>query len=99
MNRRGLRWWGTLVIAAAAVWTAAAARPEVPASPPPPPLVVEVAYGDSLWTLAREYGDPDRDVRDVVAAMMAENDVTPERLMPGQRLAIPAPYAARSAEH
>ena len=93
MRRVRRRRWGALAGVAVAMWLlSAAARPE---AAPPPPLVVEVAYGDSLWTLARRYGDPAQDVREVVTAMMRENSITPGRLRPGQRLLIPAAYAAR----
>jgi len=61
-----------------------------------PPLVVKVEYGDSLWTMAKRCGDPDRDVREVVNAMMVENGVDPGHLQPGERLRIPAEYAAGS---
>ena len=92
MGRPRWRRWGTLGGVAVGMWlVSAAARPD---TPPPPPLVVEVAYGDSLWTLARRHGDPGQDVRDVVTAMMQVNRVTPGRLRPGQRLVIPAEGAA-----
>jgi len=54
-----------------------------------PPLVVRVEYGDSLWTIARRYGDPERDVREVVAAIRRANGVDPARLRPGSRLVVP----------
>ena len=63
-------------------------------APPPPPLMVTVRPGDSIWTIAREYGDPGRDVREVVHAVMQANDVDPGQLQAGSRLVIPAEYAA-----
>jgi Tfp pilus assembly protein FimV len=57
-----------------------------------PPILVEVEYGDSLWTIARECGDPRMDVREVVAAIRRANEVDPGRLQPGATLAIPAAY-------
>jgi nucleoid-associated protein YgaU len=53
-----------------------------------------VKYGDSLWTIARQYGDPNRDVREVVDAISKENGVEPGRLQPGETLRIPAEYLA-----
>jgi len=92
MRRVRRRRWGALASVAVAVWLlSAAARPD---AGPPPPLVVEVAYGDSLWTLARRYGDPAQDVREVVTAMMRANSIAPGRLQPGQRLLIPSAYVS-----
>lgn len=59
---------------------------------PRPPLLVKVQYGDSLWTIAREHGDPRRDVREVVAAIRRANGVDPGRLRPGSTLIIPSRY-------
>jgi len=66
----------------------AAARPDQKIEGPP--LVVEVAYGDSLWTLARRYGDPRRDVRETLLKIMRVNQVHPGVLQPGEMLIIPA---------
>ena len=78
---------GTVVLAAGA-WPVAARgmKPQPTLSP----RVVTVAEGDSLWTLAREYGDPHRDVRTVVTRMLQVNDVDPGDLQPGQQVTIPA---------
>jgi hypothetical protein len=95
MGRPRWRRWGTLGGVAVGMWlVSAAARPE---TPPTPPLIVEVAYGDSLWTLARSHGDPERDVRDVVTVIMHTNQIGAGRLRPGQRLLIPAEYAAEAS--
>lgn len=84
--------WGRLALVggmvAAVAWPVAA-RTDQPARRPAPPLAVEVRYGDSLWTLAREYGDPKRDVRAVVAEIARANRVEPGALRPGQVLVIP----------
>lgn len=61
-----------------------------------PPLVVKVGHGDSLWTIAERCGDPGRDVREVVDAIMVENGADPGHLQPGEMLRIPAEYAAGS---
>ena len=55
-----------------------------------PALLVRVSYGDSLWTIAREHGNPSRDVREVVAEIRRMNGVDPGKLRPGSVLAIPA---------
>ncbi len=55
-----------------------------------PPLAVRVEYGDSLWTIAREYGDPNRDVREVVAEIRRTNGADPGNLRPGSTIVIPA---------
>ncbi len=68
-------------------WPVAArsARPE----PPRRPLLVQVQYGDTLWTLAREYGDPGQDVREVVYQLQQANNLQGAELQAGQRLCIP----------
>ena len=58
----------------------------------PPPLRIQVAYGDSLWTLARKYGDPNRDVRSIILALRHTNHIEAEALQPGQVLLLPAAY-------
>jgi len=56
----------------------------------------DLGYGDSLWTIAQRCGDPSRDVREVVDAMIVENRVDPGHLQPGETLRIPAEYATWS---
>jgi Tfp pilus assembly protein FimV len=80
-------------LASAAAFPAFGGREEAAQIPPRPPCLVCVDYGDSLWTIAREYGDPNRDVREIVAAIRRANDVDPGRLRPGRVLAIPSEYA------
>jgi hypothetical protein len=55
-----------------------------------------VQYGDSVWTLAKRYGDPHRDVRAVVAEILHANQVEAAALQPGQQLLIPAEYLRSS---
>lgn len=89
--RRRPRWgrWGLLAGVAITLGAVpVGARTERAA--PRPPLRVEVRYGDSLWTLARRYGDPSRDVRDIVAEVMRANSISPQELQPGVELVIPA---------
>ncbi|MFB3881360.1 MAG: LysM peptidoglycan-binding domain-containing protein [Armatimonadota bacterium] len=86
------RWlrWGLLCAAAGALTAAPALGGREGADPNGQPLVVEVRYGDSLWTIAREHGDPDRDVRDVVWLIGQANDTDPAELQPGDEIVIPA---------
>ena len=93
---RWSRWalLGGLAAALAAVPVAARPDAELNAAP----LTLKVRYGDSLWTLARTYGDPDRDVREIVAAIMSANSVTPAQLQPGATLLIPAECLPRRPE-
>ena len=88
---RRLRWTRViglgLAMGAAGAWPVAA-RTERTA--PPPPLRVRVQYGDSVWTLAKQYGDSRRDVRAVVAEILRANQVEAAALQPGQELVIPA---------
>ena len=83
------------ILAALAALPAAARAIRRPAASP---RLLTVRYGDSLWTLAREHADPRRDVREVVAAVMRENDISPGDLQPGMTLRLPARYLAGAAE-
>lgn len=48
-----------------------------------------VESGDTLWTIARnEYGDT-VDVRRMIDIICAENDIVPDKLMPGQVIMVP----------
>lgn len=49
---------------------------------------VTVLSGDTLWGIAREFA-PNEDPREVVAAIMALNQLSSAALQPGQELAIP----------
>ena len=95
MPRRSLwcRWyrWMALsgVVGALGAFPAlAGGRGEV--SEPRPGLVVEVEYGESLWTIAREHGNPAQDVRETVWRIRRANGVDAGRLRPGSRITIPA---------
>lgn len=84
------RWWLMLIVLGAALAALPAAgttvrRPQAS----PPPLLVKVHSGDTLWTIAREHGDPERDVREIIWHIRRANDVEPGRLQPGSSLAIP----------
>ena len=96
-RRRRLVFWLTL----AAIVAALAALPAAARSirePTVSPRLLTVRYGDSLWTLAREHADPRRDVREVVAAIMRDNGVSPGDLQPGMTLRLPGRYLAGADE-
>ena len=88
-DRRRVR-WGVVCAAAGMLAAAPALGGREGVAPARPPLVVEVRYGDSLWTIAREHGDPNRDVRDVVWRIARANRVEAGALQPGEEIAIPA---------
>ncbi|HWH27024.1 MAG TPA: LysM peptidoglycan-binding domain-containing protein [Pseudolysinimonas sp.] len=54
---------------------------------------VEVAPGQSLWSLAEQIA-PEANPAEVVADMMSLNQLTSADIQPGQSLAIPAEYTA-----
>ncbi|MET0162002.1 MAG: hypothetical protein ABW204_05050 [Microbacteriaceae bacterium] len=56
------------------------------------PTVVTVPAGGSLWTLASEVA-PDADPRDVVAGLVAANDLQTFAVRAGEQLVVPAQYA------
>ncbi|HZK01461.1 MAG TPA: LysM peptidoglycan-binding domain-containing protein [Anaerovoracaceae bacterium] len=50
---------------------------------------IMIISGDTLWDLAKEYGPADKDTRRVVHSIYKINDITADRLKPGQRILIP----------
>jgi hypothetical protein len=91
-DRMKPRWTGWMLVC-----VALGALTAVPAlggrqgdAPHRPPLMVEVRYGDSLWTIAREHGDPGRDIREIVWQIGQANEVDPGNLQPGDEIMIPA---------
>ncbi len=90
--RRHPRWsrWGLLCVVAGTLSAVPAlGRDDRPAQQRPP-LLVEVRYGDSLWTIARRYGNPNGDIRDTVWQIHQANDVDADNLQPGTMIAVPA---------
>ncbi len=93
------RWrrWALLAALAATLGALSAAGGRELGTPEErPALLVKVSYGDSLWTIAREHGDPRRDVREMVAEIRRANGVDPGKLRPGSALVIPAECLADS---
>ncbi len=52
-------------------------------------VTVRVSSGDTLWSLAREYGDPGTDPRNTVFAIRQINNLENPRIYPGQELKVP----------
>ena len=50
---------------------------------------VKVQAGDTLWNLAKDYGDQTKDVREVVYDICQFNNVDAASIYPGQVLLIP----------
>ena len=50
---------------------------------------VRVEAGDTLWTLAQEYGPSDMDVRNVIFEICRLNGITAADLQAGQYITIP----------
>ncbi len=50
---------------------------------------VTVREGDTLWALAKEYGNGEKDVRDVICDICRLNGIKASDLRPGQSLIIP----------
>jgi LysM repeat protein len=61
-------------------------------------VVVEVTVmpGDTLWGIARDYSDPEVDLRRVVDDIMRENNLSSGIVRPGQvlKLRVPVAYSA-----
>jgi LysM repeat protein len=53
--------------------------------------VHEVRAGESLWSIARGLVGPEGDPRPVIDELIAANDLAGARILPGQRLSVPAP--------
>ena len=50
---------------------------------------IKVVYGDTLWELAKTYGDQSKDVRQVVYEICNINNIKAEDLRAGQTILIP----------
>ena len=91
-------WWRAKAILAAAVLVGAATvagqrlwRAVLGPAPSPAVLVpLTVRSGDSLWSLARRYGDPNVSILDRVDTLARANGLSStSSLTPGQRLVVP----------
>lgn len=52
-------------------------------------VVVSVSSGDTLWEIARQYNHEDKDIREFIYEIMAENNMKTAMLNPGQEIKIP----------
>lgn len=50
---------------------------------------VTVNAGDTLWAIAKEYGDDSKDIRDVVYDICSLNGIKASDLRPGQVILVP----------
>ena len=77
-----------VALLAVAPWRAIASTP--PGTVPTGWIMVTVAPGDTLWTLA-EARHPGEDPRPAIAEIKAANGLESSTLQPGQVLVVPAP--------
>ncbi len=50
---------------------------------------VVVNKGDTLWYIAKKYGNPSKDVREVVFQIKSINGLSTSNIYPGQIIAVP----------
>lgn len=57
---------------------------------------VTVSYGDTLWSIAKEYNeehlDSKEDVRTIVYVILNENNIDANKIYPGQIIYIPLTF-------
>ncbi len=53
------------------------------------PMEIEIEAGDSLWNIACEYGPSNIDVRKIVYDICQLNDISADKIYPGQKILIP----------
>lgn len=61
---------------------------DVSAAQKPEYVTVKVQDGDTLWTLAREYGPQDQDVRRTIYNIRQLNDMDSSNIIAGQYITI-----------
>lgn len=52
-------------------------------------MELEIATGDTLWSIAKRYLPPDRDIRDYILEIKAINNLEEANLIAGQYITIP----------
>ncbi|SFS60943.1 cell division suppressor protein YneA [Marininema halotolerans] len=52
---------------------------------------IEVKAGETLWSIARLYGDSNEDVRKTVDLIQEANHLDTAMIQPGQKLRVPIP--------
>ena len=60
------------------------------ASDIPQYTIVKVQSGDTLWSLAKEYGPNNKDVRKVIFDIEQINDINASELQAGMEISIPS---------
>lgn len=50
---------------------------------------VEICYGDTMWSLAKRYGNPDKDIREVIYDICQANNISASDLHEGQIILVP----------
>ena len=51
-------------------------------------ITIEVSEGDTLWDIARTYGDPKKDIRENIYDICNENGIKDSIIYPGEELII-----------
>ena len=54
-----------------------------------PYIEICVKDGDTLWGLAKMYGDPNRDIREIIYDICSMNNITASELVSGSHIIIP----------
>ena len=52
-------------------------------------IEIKVEYGDTLWSLAKKYGEKDKDIREVIYDICHVNNISAGSLRAGQVILIP----------
>ena len=52
-------------------------------------IEIKVSGGDTLWALASQYGDPDKDIRENIYDICRINNISAETLREGDLILIP----------
>ena len=61
-----------------------------------PSLVVEIRYGESLWSITRRHADPNMDIREAIWRIRQANHLGTGNLQPGGEITIPADCLPRN---
>ena len=61
---------------------------DVSAAQKPEYVTVKVQDGDTLWTLAKEYGPQDQDIRETIYNIRKLNDMDSSNIIAGQYITI-----------
>lgn len=77
--------WGSMILLFALVITSQIGN----ASTEKEYITITVHSGDTLWSIAQEYGDSYRDVREVIDEIKSANQLNTASIQTGQTLQIP----------